>query len=303
MTEEQEKYIIEKYPYFFDGAMCGTGFCALNSSAFTARHKGFSRYINMSLKLFKVEEKEQVMQCLLEKTYQSMQRYNTILRKVGMVHHPNSHNVVIKHIAYFLDEIETYNDFVAYCSFGDGCITFETKPQEREKIIRERKKDALLVFEIIRPDITANACMKKDREMLLENYARLDKILNKYNKFVFYTKAAYKVEDFIIPQKREQVRLLINLLLKNKYIKRNNHRYEVNEEYIAKSTFNTIFYQKVVELDLCKMNIHKSRFLYTFSYIDNKKDGWRFRNDATMPFRLQKIFDEVAKYDNKSNNK
>jgi hypothetical protein len=304
MTEEQEKYIIEKYPFFWDGVYVSKIKWTKNiyqSHAFFAKsHAFFAKYININKKVFTLEEREKIPQLLTNKSYTNFKKYISILARFSTDRACINRNI-IKYILYFVKPKTSFDDFEKYFPF---CITIASSLITNENMVNLEKNmntiidDAMLVYEIVRPDIIYNACLTKNMVLLKNNFNRINQILLKYNKYVYYQFAKDNIDKFINPTKTKQFKYFIKLLVKNEYIKykKSHASVTINDKVISKTVFSNFclrfmkelyFYNsKIFEKKICKFfNLQR-----TISVKQQKK---------YPPYKLQLIFDEVRKYDNK----
>lgn len=294
MTEEQEKYIIEKYPYFWNGAYCPSGF-TWTADLLHLQNRSFANYINISKKIFALKEKEKIPRLLTDKSYTNYREYIRIV-SVKNTRHLKEYNRM-KYMLYFAKPKVSFENFDKYFPFCFSLFNLTGRSKTYvEKKLNTIIDDAMLVYEIVRPDIIYNACSTKDMVLLKDNFDRINQILLKYNKYVY--RANDRLYGYINPTKIKQFKYLIKLLKKNKYIKKyDGCSMVINEEVISKTVFfmyytsfmnelhlynSAVFYGRVV--NICKLQ-HKVAL--------NKK-----KTNVKCPHKLQLIFDEVRKYDN-----
>lgn len=302
MTEKQEKYIIKKYSFFWNGVYASK--FIWNPHAMPCEQKLFAKYINNSKKMFALKEREKIPQLLTNKSYVNFREYNAILSKACFYEKEKAgtRNInFIKYILYFAKSKVSFNDFEKYTPF---CFTLSNSLVRNKNIVNAEKsintiiEDAMLVYEIVRPDIIYNACLTKDMVLLKNNFNRINQILLKYNKYVYNCSRKSNVIKYINPTKTKQFKYFIKLLIKNGYVKYDKTRtfIIINTEVICKSTFSSLCYSFMQKLHFYNSEIFKKKICEFFNVqniIDTKQK---------CPRKLQLIFDAVRKYDNEITN-
>ena len=304
MTEEQEKYIIEKYSFFWNG-VCMLSF-TWKASKMHPSQKMFAKYINVYKKLSDIKEKEIIPQLIKNKSYTNFRKYISILSPVYEYLSCNKvyreHIKALRQILYFTELKVPFESFEKYASFYFTISCgLDFNLSDMEKNINTIIDDAILVYEIVRPDIIYNACLTKDMVLLKDNFNRINQILLKYDKYVYYYVRNKSVYNFINPTKIKQFKYLIELLVRNKYVffnkKKNNYGVFINEEVISKSLFLISCVPFMQELHFYNSKIFHNRAC-TFFHIQ----GINLNKIRKCPRKLQLIFDAVRKYDNEITN-
>lgn len=299
MTEEQEKYIIEKYPFFWNGVYMPNNF-NWKPTKLQYNHLIFAKYINNYKYFSNIKEKENISQLIKNKSYTNFRKYIGILSlfcsKFAFKKNYKTYIRIFERMLYFTKSKTAFDEsFEKYASFYFTIfLSFNTrvKVSNAEKNVNTTIDDAMLVYEIVRPDIIYNACLTKDMVLLKDNFNRINQILLKYNKYVYYTRSG--IYGFINPTKIEQFKYLIELLIKNKFIrkKRNYINVFVNKEVISKTMFSVLCFSFMKELHFFNHEIFGKQ-AYTFFHVQQTT----YKKEK-CPYKLQLIFDEVRKYDN-----
>lgn len=302
MTEEQEKYIIEKYSFFWNGVYMSNNF-KWKAASLQRNHLFFSKYINTYKYFSNIKEKENISQLIKNKSYTNFRKYTSILSlfcSKFTYKSYKSHIRVFTRMLYFIKSKTAFDEsFEKYASFYFTVFSPSStyvKVSNAEKNVNTIIDDAMLVYEIVRPDIIYNACLTKDMVLLKDNFNRINQILLKYNKYVYYAKSG--IYGFINPTKIEQFKYLIELLIKNKFIRMNRNYMNVfvNEEVISKTMFFAFCFSFMKELHFFNYEIFCTRAC-TFFHI--QKTAYK---KEKCPYKLQLIFDAVREYDNEITN-
>lgn len=299
MTEEQEKYIIEKYSFFWNGVYMPNNFNWIPTSL-QDNYLFFAKYINNYKQFSNIKEKENIPQLIKNKSYTNFRKYIGILSlfcsKFAYKRHYKSHIRSFENMLYFTKSKTAFDEsFEKYASFYFTMFlssSTRVKVSNAEKNVNITIDDAMLVYEIVRPDIIYNARLTKDMVLLKDNFNRINQILLKYNKYVYYTKSG--IYSFINPTKIKQFKYLVELLIKNGYVrkKRSYSNVFVNEDVISKTMFFILCFSFMKELHFFNYEIFCKQ---ACAFFHIQRTSYK---KEKCPYKLQLIFDEVRKYDN-----
>lgn len=299
MTAEQEKYIIEKYPIFWNGVFCpNSDNCSFAGGALFignfAKYTQFRKYMQMVFSMYRrtSEERKTIVKDIINKNYYNYLEYikNTQLSNV------TKNDRALLKIVYFLPYIKSYDDFVMSIAFAYGNVCLGNT-HSKNTFLLNNEKDVRLVWELIRPDIIYNYYQNKD-DSFSEYFLKLNHTLTKHNKYVYFgerfTSMIYL--KYINIEKRRSYRFLLKLLQKNQYIISiikggDRTSFATNEQTIAPNTLYMFLYAFNKEMQFFNSEVFLDVFMKTLSFDKNTVTYRGLSQKA--PYKLQQIFKVV----------
>lgn len=298
MTAEQEQYIIEKYPHFWNGVFYPNGdnggFIGAFSMGYFAKYAQFRKYMQMVFLMYRhtSEERETIVKDIINKNYYNYLEYI----KNTQINNATKNDRALLKIVYFLPYIKSYDDFVMSIAFAYGNVCLGNT-HSKNTFLLNNEKDVRLVWELIRPDIIYNYYQSKDNSFL-EYFLKLNHTLTKHNKYVYFgerfTSMIYL--KYINIEKRESYKFLLKLLQKNQYIISiikggDNTSFATNEQTIAPNTLYMFLYDFNKEMQFFNSEVFLDIFIKTLSF---DKNTVTYRGTLQKaPYKLQQIFKTV----------
>ncbi len=298
MTAEQEKYIIEKYPNFWDGVYCPDGCLEFRNHRFPEEYRGFIQYINLYNRVYRrLAYKSGVIDEYLSRKILSPNEF----RRQMNLQHINVASSGVKCGAFSLplaycylnERIQTFSELIKAVVFIS--VIINTQGLEDSSIntfITERIDDAYLVYEIIHPNRIYSAIYDyRSTDVLEKRFRDIDKILSRHDRYVYFQNHT-NANDFINPRKRELYNLFVRLLKERQCVKENKqHKLRICTSVIDEETFliNCINF-------LDEIQVYNSRVFYSRMISLLGGGGLGEIKDVDCPLILCDIFEQVREF-------